>query len=387
MKKLLSVVLAVIMLLGCASVAFADGNSVTLTTSTNSGTIEYPDDTTLIINNGVTYTNEGTIKLRGGAIVVNKGGHFENKGSLIVEDTTFTILGEFNNYLNFPGSTNKEYPASTPTFDRKAHTVVYSYYWLLKSAMTGNDDYLDIKKYQSGSQVKVPYGDTLYVMIDVKEGDKAADFIDTSRIRLSASGGIIDSSAVDKTRRGIFVIEPINAAAYQPVSLNYKDVVTQFDIELPAKEGKYAVKTDKDEYGHAILNYGETLTVTVELAPEYDQSEPIIYINAFDLHPDKYGYFDINVVKSDNGENLIVAYPDPDVEGRYISNGQVSYGDSPELVYNYGVRAQFSMTVAGIMKNDTKQKFTNVLQYIKQIFDVFKEVFASLKEALSGLFG
>lgn len=376
MKKLLSVLLTVVMLLGCASVAFADGETITLTNTTNDGTLEYTD-ATIIIPAGVVFTNTGTIRLHRGSFVVNAGGTFDNKGSFIVDDyTAVTVKGTFNNYITLPGSTSVTYAASTPTFDRNTHVVNFEYGYLLKSAMSADDDYLTKENYHSGSEIPVPYGDTLYIMITAKEGSKDVNYLDTSRIQLwGGTGSIINSSAVDNTRRGIFVVTPKSAASYSPVSLKYADLVTQFDIELPAKEGVYTVKTDKGETGHAIVNYGELLTVTVELEPDYDESEISMYISGIELKPDKYGYYDINTVYADDGTTLIVN----------SKNGTVS--QDGVVVTTYGIRAPFSMIVMGAMKNETKQKFTNVLSYLRQIFEVFMEIFNSLKESLGGLFG
>ena len=115
--------------------------------------------------------------------------------------------------------------------------------------------------------------------------------------------------------------------------------------------------------------------MTVELEPDYDESEISMYISGIELKPDKYGYYDINTVYADDGTTLIVN----------SKNGTVS--QDGVVVTTYGIRAPFSMIVMGAMKNETKQKFTNVLSYLRQIFEVFMEIFNSLKESLGGLFG
>ena len=81
------------------------------------------------------------------------------------------------------------------------------------------------------------------------------------------------------------------------------------------------------------------------------------------------------MVYADDGSTLIVN----------SKNGTVSQDGT--IVTTYGVRAPFSIMVMPPVKNETKQKFNSVLTYIKQIFDVLREAFNSIKEALSGLFG
>ena len=116
------------------------------------------------------------------------------------------------------------------------------------------------------------------------------------------------------------------------------------------------------------------LTIHVILNEEYDESNPTLYIGGVEIAPDKYGYFDINTVYADDGKTLIVN----------SLNGTVS--QDGQIITAYGVRAPFTITILGCVKNSTKQTFTNVLSYIKQIFEVFQEVFAELRAALSGLF-
>ena len=374
MKKLLSVVLAVLMLAGCFSVA-SFAATVTLATGTNDGTITYNDDT-VIIPSGVTYTNNGTIKLTRGALVVNAGGTLENYGTITVDDNTaVTVQGTYNNHIKLPAPFTVTYPASTPTFDRASHTITYTYHSLLESEMTAEDDYLRLDAYKTRQDIAVPYGDTLYIMITAEEGSKMVNYIDTSRIKLTnGGGGIVDSTYVDSSRRGIFVIKPVNGAEYSAVSTKYSDVVTQFVIDLPAKEGVYTIATDTEQTGSVLVNYGQMLTIHVILNEEYDESNPTLYIGGVEIAPDKYGYFDINTVYADDGKTLIVN----------SLNGTVS--QDGQIITAYGVRAPFTITILGCVKNSTKQTFTNVLSYIKQIFEVFQEVFAELRAALSGLF-
>lgn len=414
MKKLLSVILTVIMLVGCLPVAFADA-PIELT-GTNNGPLPYTSKTLYVSG---TFTNEagGTLDLSKCTLVINSGATFDNYGTFKKDEATNVIVnegGHFYNYISFPGSTEKSYTRADGTFDRAEHSITYQYKYLLKSALTSEREHLYYPNYTAaaGADIPVEYNDTIYVVIGAEEGGSPVSYLDTSRIKLTGSEGIIDSadvasynrsatdgsfidtllggdddedSAKKNYRFGVFAITPTSAASYTPVSLKYADVVTLFDIELPSKEGRYAVKTDKGEYGHAILKYGEMLTVTVELDPKYDESEPVIYVGGWGIYPDKDGYYDINAVYADSGKTLIVAGLNE--KGVMASNGTVTYGDSPEPVFEYGVRAQFKMSVTGIVENETKQKFTSVLQYLKQIFDVFKEVFESIKEALSGLFG
>ena len=86
-------------------------------------------------------------------------------------------------------------------------------------------------------------------------------------------------------------------------------------------------------------------------------------------------YFDINTVFADDQKTLIVN----SINGKVYQNDQE--------ISNYGIRAPFRINVLGCVKNETKQKFTSVLTYLKQIFAVFQEIFEELRAAFSGLFG
>lgn len=377
MKKILSVILAAVMLMGCLSVmAFA--SVVTLTTGENpdDGTPLVYENDTVVIPNGATYTNYGAINMTGGSFTVEKGGTFQNYGTITFADTAVTVNGAYNNWVSLPANRTVTYDRTDPTFDRADHTVTYTYRSLLKSEMTDEGDYLNVEKYRSRTSVPVPRNDTLYIMVVAEEGaGKYPSYLDTSRVRLSSGGNIVDSTAADSSRRGIFAVKPDNYASYSAVSLKYSDVVTQFVVELPSKKDVYTVATDEDETGSVLVNYGQMLTVHVILHPDYDESQPTLFIDTVEISPDEYGYFDINTVFADDQKTLIVN----SINGKVYQNDQE--------ISNYGVRAPFRINVLGCVKNETKQKFTSVLTYLKQIFAVFQEIFEELRAAFSGLFG
>jgi hypothetical protein len=155
--------------------------------------------------------------------------------------------------------------------------------------------------------------------------------------------------------RGVFCISPANALELGVYSTAYKDLVKIFEIILPNTEGYYVISKDGD-VDTATVEYGKVFSFRVVLAPEYDKSDSYVYVNAFYMEPDEYGYYDVT--------------------GRIVDEGMASEG---------GVQEDIEIQVMGVSSNERQAQMSSLVGFIQQIFSVIEEIFSYFLGLFDGL--
>ena len=411
MKKTISVVLAVIMILAvCPVVSFAAGTWATGRTigsgeyeeainTTGTGTVTIGG--TVTMKNSLTVTAGVTLKVTGGAtlvmtganaklsiaknatvlvenggtVLMQSGSSFENNGTIDLKagsnfninsgskcynnsviDNISRISVNENGYLahrvSLPNSFSTNYRASE-TWNRKAMTIQFSPAYYLDADAQSDTEYLTAK-YTAVQTVAGGYTDVyvehntkIYVKITVPEGD--GDFIDIGRMKLTAGGQTVNCD------RGVFMITPLNAMTVDVISTKYADSVTIFKIELPKTDGYYVALMD-GTVGETNVEFGKTLQFHVVVGPDYDKSTYSVYVNTAELQPDEYGYYDVTE-PIDNDGNMATAG---------------------------GVQQSLTIKVMGVTSNKLIGTMTDVVGFIQQIFSVIKSIIEFFADLFKG---
>lgn len=198
------------------------------------------------------------------------------------------------------------------------------------------------------------HGEKVYILVTA---DENGSWIDTSRMKLTINGQEATAYATVDNDRGVFCITPTNSIEVSVASLAYKDIVKLFDVTLPKTEGYYVITKD-GVVDQATVEFGKTFSFRVVLNPEYDKSKIVVYVNTFAIEPDEYGYYDI--------------------QGKEESVGFALAG---------GVQDDLSIQVMGVAPNERVEQMNNIVSFIKEIFDVFRSIFAYFQDLFAGLFG
>ncbi len=420
MKKVISILLACLMIFGCMPVlAFAAATDITATTTqltsvtlydgdrlTLSANYTLSDGAQLTVNSGAT-----VIVKEGAALTAQSGGQIINNGTIIVESgagivcstrstteaaaafyngetgsvtlekgSKFRIYdnacvynkGKFDyasdesllleplavlrHWIKFPQNFEQTYSAAD-MWNRSETTVSFDIKYTVDSSLKTDTGYLTVDNY-----FPVPASGTWVshkdiLYILITPESGDGDWIDTGRMQIAVNKTILDAKEKIDNSRGVFVVRPNGAMDISIESVAYEKIVKLFDITLPKTEGYY-VQTVAGEVDNVIVPYGKELSFTVILADDYDKSDFYAYANGVALTPDEFGYFDIT--------------------GPFVDYAMASKG---------GVQEDISITIMGVSSNASQEQMSSIVNFIKEIFDVIKSIFGYFSDLFSGLFG
>ena len=414
MKKAIAILLALIMLLGCAPVmAFAaDLTPVTEAgTLTEDFTIQEGDKLSvsatwtiaadLVVEEGATLTieengfltvsgtgrlyNNGTIIVKKNGAILSKGNgtgesdasfYNDTKGTLTLNNNSYfcvekntyaynkgtienidrmTINGTLNHYVQYPQNFNTTYKR-TETWNRAELTVDFTVEHVNDSALIKELDYLEAENYSAVPEAGwCEHGIKEYILITPEDGD--GDWVDTGRMQLVVNGTIFNTNERIDNDRGVFTFTPVGSMNITIYSDRYKDIVKLYDIVLPRTEGYY-VQSKDGHVDEVTVEYGKTFSFKVVLNEEFDKSEPYVYVNSVSIMPDEFGYFDIT--------GPIVDYTMEQVGG---------------------VQNDISIVVMGVNSNASQEQMSGIVNFVKQIFDTIMSIFSYFGDLFEGIFG
>ena len=367
MKKTLSVILAVLMLACYVPFVYA-ANQYTFTESAEfTSSDQLADNTEYIIPDGVTMTVKagktlfvpsntritvqkgGTLNVAGTLAVLAHGsiwcaGNIDHSSHISLEDDTAAVMVEFR----FPNLSNDEI--------RLADKITVS------CTYDGMDESADPNIPVGGKSFYVPLDAEVKIDAHIIEPDGTHDKFDDSLLKVKFNNVGLSYVTGPTAGTGYYTTVATTGGDISYTRwTNDNDFLTTKKIILPSGEG-YEVKSrfpvTKTEDGVIVVKYGDPFSFYVELDEAYDMSNYEVYIH------DGYGWMLITA------PNNVAAQPD-------------DYG-----YYNIpAVEGDITVTVTGVMKNETITLIGNLLETFRNIFNMLKEFFASFKELFSGFGG
>lgn len=367
MKKVLSVVLAAIMIICSFTVAgFAYDRQEMFTSSANfANSNQLESGCEYIIPNGITMTVPSGLTLylpTESALKVEEGGKLIVNGDLILYGTaSLTVDGEivggkkvkFDKDASGEAKVQVRYPALADlgltgkitnleffTADSTTADLTDNSTW---EKISGSDFNAD------GSSFYVPLNNCFFVKVTFNESSEFPKY-DPALFKVYINGlGLSYNSGYYSTT--------LSAGGDLDFSdwTNDSDFYRTFKIQLPSGEGyevegrDYEVSSD----GTVYLKYGTTFAFKVNVDEDYDMSDISVYVY------NGYGFLNYPVDET----NYDALEMQPDEYGYYIINP---------------VLTDYSVSVVGVVKNSTINLISNIVETIRNIFNMIKEFFEGL---------
>lgn len=354
-----------------AEIVVQDGGSLIFTGETgrliNSGTVTAKRNGTITFNGigtgnqGATFVNneKGVLILDNGSLVsLSKNSQGFNYGNMKNIDR-MDIKGTLTHQVQIPASFSVNY-SYVETYNNQNFTTDYTVSYYIPKEGDAPLDYTETSSYApvGNADITVPviHGQKLYVMITPEEGLEG-DWCDVGRMQLTAGGQNVAVTEHEQipNDRGVFCITPANALELGVYSTSYKDLVKIFKIMLPNTEAYYVISKDGD-VDEATVEYGKFFSFRVVLSPDYDKSETYVYVNAFYMEPDEYGYYDVT--------------------GPIVDEGMANAG---------GVQEDIEIQVMGVSSNESQAMMGSLVGFIQQIISVIEEMFSYFLSLFDGL--
>lgn len=368
MKKTLAIILSVVMLLCC--VPFAANAAEQITYSANAdftASNQLVSGNTYIIDSGVTMTVRSDITLyvpTGATLRVAEGGKLNVLGQLVVLDggnffVEGFLYGASNVTVNGTGSALCEirFPALDVTSglvgkDGKAKINV-SY----GSSENGNiyEDQQGTVVFNNvsaaGGSIMAPLNQYIYIKADIVEPDLTYDKFDDSLMNVYFNG-----VGVPFTQGSHHTLLTTSGDITYSKWTNDNDFLNTFNIYLPTGEGYtvYGREGEQSADGETVkLKYGQSFSFKVEIDPEYDMSAYEVYIY------NGYGWTDLDT------STLLkdIAPAKTDEYGYYHIDE---------------VKGEHTIYVVGVVKNETLLMVGDILDMIRNVFEMISAFFAEL---------
>lgn len=366
MKKTLSVVLAVIMVLCCFPfAAFADGNVVYDTSAQFTSSNQLESNTTYTIKSGTTMTVPSDLTLyipTGATIIVEEGAKLVVNGYITMLDGGYLyVYGKLvgGGHIGGPGEAYCEYrfpSLASQGLTKTDGTSRVEISYAVSENGNAYEDLADSLKFtaipDNGGNVMVALNQYIYIKAHIIEPDESVDKFDDSLLNVYAEGVGVNYL------QGSHIMQVASSAdvTYGTWTTD-NDFLSTFKIYLPTgtgytvygRNGEQSAFTDKT----VTLKYGQSFSFKVEIEDEYDMSQYEVYIyngygwTGYDTtellkdiapaEPDEYGYYNIDCVKGDT-----------------------------------------TIYVIGVVKNETITLIGDILSMIRSIFETIKEFFSQL---------
>lgn len=368
MKKTFAVILSIVMLLCCIPFAANAAEQINYTANHKfESSSDLVSGNTYIVNEGVTLTvpSDLTVYIPTGAILrINEGAKLNVLGQLVVLDggSLFVegfLYGASNVTVNGTGTALCElrFPALDTTSglvgkDGKAKINV-SY----GSSENGNiyEDQQGTVVFNgvpsSGTSIMAPLNQYIYIKADIVEPDLTYDKYDDSLMNVYFNG-----VGVPYTQGSHHTLLTTSGDISYSKWVRDDDFLNTFNIYLPTGEGYtvYGREGEQSADGETIkLKYGQSFSFKVEIDPEFDMSSYEVYIY------NGYGWTDLDT------STLL-----KDI--------------APAKVDEYGyyhideVKGEHTIYVVGVVKNETLLMIGDILDMIRNVFEMISAFFAEL---------
>ena len=302
----------------------------------------------------------------------------------IINSGRITKDGDLKHNVTIPGSYELTFN-KLETWNREPTTVKFEVsYYMYKEGDT-DDAYAIVENFKPNVcglnnpvDVLVSDGEKLFVMITPKieklttvvDGEEKVtmigEWVDAARIKLNAGTTTLDVTTILETKNpdavrileygGVFTVKPTNAIDLEVATTKYKDLVKIFKIELPRTEAYYVI-TDNNDVDEVSIEFGDTLSFRVVLEPDYDKSEPYVYVNSIYQEPADYGYYRI--------------------KGPLMSDGY--------FAETGGVQDDLTITVMGVSSNESKEQLSGLVAMVQEILSIIQEIFSYFTSLFEGL--
>ncbi len=366
MKKTFAVILSIVMLLCCIPVmanaatieiegpySFSESNELDSNNTyvVVSGYATIPSTLTLYIPSNATLNiaPDARLNVLGKLIVL---GTLDVEGELYgAENITVAQNATATADVRFPaledeglaGRINVQYATSTTGSIYEDQTEGFEY----KDVRAG------------GTTIQAPINEYLYVKVDIVEPDSRFDMYDNSKLAV-----YFNDIRVDFTQGSSHALVTTGIDVSYGTWDKDADFYNEFNIYLPTGEGYtvYGREGEQSALGETVkLKYGQPFSFKVEIDPEYDMSAYEVYIY------NGYGWTNL-----DTSTLLAGIEPaKPDADGYY---------------YIDAVRGEHTIYVVGVVKNETLLMVGDVLDLVRNIFEMISTFFAELL-AMLGLGG
>ncbi len=395
MKKIISTVLAMILVLSCVPFAFAadtytpaDGEALTGTsdgketvrilagrtvsiadsyeirTNTNlivdaDATLRIPADAQLIVN--------GTMLISANGLVHNEGDFIVNSAISNAGIVENAVKGAIQNKENITGKDsvikNEVYIPDTNEglmyhvrVCRPDFYAVGSEGGLYRKDANGEATALNESAFggkDTGVRTYLVDGQSIYFYLEYSMDGEALPAIDPAKFVVNANGTRVNYD------RGLYKVTPDN----QAVTVSYEsrlDAANMYKfyktipIYLPAGEGyrvvAYGTTLDQaanEEIDKIVVNYGSDFYFRVEVFDGWQQSNITVTVGGLEVQPDKFGYYEISNITDAGAE-----------DGAY------------------------EIYVAGVVKDSTQNLIASIMNTIRNIMETIIDVFRTLFSTL-----
>lgn len=287
----------------------------------------------------------------------------------IANSSKMTINGDLWHNVTIPGNYSVSYDYRE-TWNRQPTTVNFDVYYYMYQQGDTDDAYSNVENFKkfpclTETDVLVPDGEKLFIMIVPKIGpDGTGEWVGSERMKISAGSAelgvttILDTDSPNAVRTpeygAVFTVTPSNAFEVEVITTNYKDLVKIYDIALPRTEGYYVI-TDNNDVDNVKVEFGKTLSFRVVLEPDYDKSEPSVYVNTVYMEAADFGYYR--------------------VAGPMTAEGFATAG---------GVQDHLTITVMGVVSNESQEQMSSLVLMLQEIFSIIQEIFSYFMDLFTG---
>lgn len=369
MKKTFAIILSIVMLLCCIpfTVNAADQIAYTSANGSFSSSNELISGNTYIIESGASMSVPSSLTLyvpTGSVLRVAEGGKLNVLGQIVVLDggSLFVegfLYGASNVTVNGSGTALCElrFPALDVTsglVDKAGNPRINVSYG---SSESGNiyEDQQGSVVFQSvnpaGASVMAPLNQYIYIKADIVETDPPFDKYDDALMNVYFNG-----VGVPFTQGSHHTLLTTSGDISYSKWVKDSDFLNTFNIYLPTGEGYtvYGREGEQSADGETVkLKYGQSFSFKVEIDPEYDMSSYEVYIY------NGYGWTDLDT------STLL----------KDIAPAQV---DEYGYYHIDEVKGEHTIYVVGVIKNDTLLMVGDILDMIRNVFEMISAFFAEL---------
>lgn len=360
MKKFLSVLLSVIMLVCCIPFAASAEGTVTFdTTGVFAASDQLVTGNNYVILSGVTMTVPSNLTLylpTGAKLYVEQGGRLVVNGSIItVSGSQLYVDGTVTGASNISGQgdcyAQLRFPALADVglAGRISVSYAFSESGSAYDNLNGTLTYTAVP--DAGSKVYLPLNQYAFIKAVITEPDTLVDKYDDALMNVSINGvGVPYAQGSHNVK-----IENAGDISYSRW-VSDDAFLNTFSIYLPTGEGYtvYGREGEQSALGETVkLKYGQPFSFKVEIEPEFDMSTYEVYIYN--------GYGWTNLDTTELLKDIEPAKPD-----------EYGYYNIPK------VEGDTTIYVIGVVKNSTLTLVGDILDMIRNVFEMIKSFFEQL---------
>ena len=373
MKKTLAVILSVIMLLCCVPFAANAAEAIIFDVSTSfTNSNQLVSGNTYTVSEGVTMTvpSDLTLYIPAGAVLrVAEGGKLNVLGSIIVMDGGSLLVegflyGATNVALNGENATalcELRFPALNTTaglIDKTGNARIKVSYGSSSNGniyedQQGTVDYNEVSAL--GASVMAPLNQYVYIKAEIVEPENGYDKFDDALMNVYFNG-----VGVPFTQGSHHTLLTTSGDISYSSWISDDAFLKTYNIYLPTGEGYtvYGREGEQSADGETVkLKYGQSFSFRVEIDPEFDMSAYEVYIYN--------GYGWANLDTSTLLKDIAPAQPD-------------DYG----YYHIDKIQGEHTIYVVGVVKNETILMVGDILDMVRNVFEMIKGFFEELMALL-----